>query len=254
MNKDTSQLTKKERKQLKKQKKLEQQKQEEQARSRNKMLTYGIIIASIAVILLFIYRSYVPIPAEEGQKSVDQVSATDWVKGNPEASVVLVEYSDFQCPACQAYAGLIQSANEEFGDDLAIVYRHFPLKQIHLQAELAARAAEAAGKQGKFWEMHDMLFDRQEDWADDRGAQKMFEEYADDLGLDVEMFSKDINSKEVKALVKADYQSGLGLQINSTPTFFLQGEQIENPRSNEVFLDMIRSELPATGSATPAEQ
>ncbi|MDP4009229.1 MAG: DsbA family protein, partial [bacterium] len=95
------------------------------------------------------------------REEAQMVRDTDQVKGSREARVVLVEYSDFQCPACQFYADWISQLAESFGEDIAIVYRHFPLRSIHQQAELAAVASEAASKQGMFWEYHDLLFERQ---------------------------------------------------------------------------------------------
>src|SRR4051812_30166051 len=92
---------------------------------------------------------------------IDKVNAVDYVKGNASSTVVLMEYSDFQCPACRAYLPLVRQVVQEYSSKIAFVYRDFPLTSIHFNAELAARAAEAARKQGKFWEMHDLLFEKQ---------------------------------------------------------------------------------------------
>ena len=166
------------------------------------------------------------------------ISSVDRVKGDGQASVILVEYSDFQCPACAAYHPLVKQLLEELGDRIQFAYRHFPLPQ-HQQAKLAAYAAEAAGKQGKFWEMHDLIFDGQKDWEGNRGAQEIFQTYAVSLGLNLEKFKEDLNSEELIDKVSNDYRSGLSSGVNSTPTFFLNGRQLQNPRSYEEFRNII---------------
>jgi len=174
---------------------------------------------------------------------VDAVVADDHTKGNLESPVVLVEYSDFQCPACGAYYPLVHQITDEFGDKITFAYRHFPLAQIHPNAELAARASEAAEIQGKFWEMHDMLFEHQRDWSDSRDAETIFASYAEELGLDKAKFLEDIDSSDVKARVRRDMESGNSMRIPGTPTFFLDGVQIQNPRSYDEFRALINSEI-----------
>ena len=131
----------------------------------------------------------------------------------------------------------------EFGDRITFVYRHFPLTSIHQNAEFAARAAEAAGKQGEFWEMHDLLFEKQDEWAKVVNVSPVFESYADLLGLDLEKFKLDWQSKEVKNLVKAERTHALKVGLQGTPTFFLNGKQIQNPTSLEAFRLIIKSAL-----------
>lgn len=171
------------------------------------------------------------------------LASDDWMRGNENAKAVLIEYSDFQCPACGSYYPLVKALHEEFGDSLLVVYRHFPLSQIHENAEPAARAAEAAGTQGKFWEMHDLLFERQKEWSGDWNAAGAFAAYAGALGLDTGRFINDFNSQEVKAEVARDYESGFRAGIAGTPTFFLNGKKIQNPRSYEEFKKVISESL-----------
>jgi protein-disulfide isomerase len=166
------------------------------------------------------------------------ISNSDWVKGARNAKVILLEYSDFQCPACALYAPVLNELEEEFRDKIALVYRHFPLKMIHKDAELAARAAEAAGRQNKFWAMHDMIFNNQDEWAAGGEAKDFFIKYAQALNLNVEQFKNDINSKQVKDEVNDDYQSGLSAGINYTPAFFLNGKKI-TPKNYEDFRKII---------------
>jgi protein-disulfide isomerase len=187
------------------------------------------------------------------QWPVAEATDKDWVKGNPDAEVVIVEYADLQCPACKLYSSVMSDLAVKYASEAAFVYRHFPLKQIHLQAVTAAHAAEAAGLQGKFWEMHDKLFETQELWSNNRGAKNMFADYAGELGLDVERFKRDMNSKEVRAKVEAHYLNGLENRLNSTPSFFINGERIENPQGLEAFSQLIDQKLieaTASGNAT----
>ena len=167
------------------------------------------------------------------------VIESDWIKGNKESKVIITEYSDFQCPACASYYGLVKQLHKDFGDRIAFVYRHCPLRQIHANAEIAALSAEAAGKQGKFWEMHDMIFENQKNWEGDKNAGEIFIKYAEEVGLNIEQFKQDLDSKEVKDKVEADYQSGVKAGVNHTPTFFVNGGEIQNPRSYEEFKNII---------------
>lgn len=162
----------------------------------------------------------------------------EWTRGTG-SKVELVEYSDFQCPACRSYEGMLRQLITERGSMLKFTYRHFPLFQIHNNADITARAAEAAGKQGKFWEMHDLLFDRQTDWAEKLNSESLMKEYAKELGLNEAQFASDLDSDFVKEVVAADYARGMQLGINATPTFFVNGVKIQNPRSYQEFLAII---------------
>jgi protein-disulfide isomerase len=106
------------------------------------------------------------VPSTEGNATIPNIVAQDdWVKGNKDSKVIVVEYSDFQCPACAAYFPMVEQVMDEYKDKVAFVYRHFPLTSIHPHAEPMARAAEAAGKQGKFWEMYELIFKNQNAWS-----------------------------------------------------------------------------------------
>jgi protein-disulfide isomerase len=180
-------------------------------------------------------------PSDQTVLLTNSVSDSDWIKGKRDAKVVLVEYSDFQCPACAAYAPIVNRITEEFGDRIAFVYRHFPLS-YHQQAELAARVAEAAGKQGKFWEMSDLIFVNQKDWAEKSNARETFISYAQLLNLDMNQFGTDLDSTAVKKEVENDYLSGTAI-IDSTPTFFLNGEKVQNPQGYDALREIILQKL-----------
>lgn len=173
------------------------------------------------------------------------VSDKDVFKGAKDAPVVLVEYSDFQCPACAVYYPLVKKLSEEFGTALQVVYRQFPLNAIHTNADAAARAAEAANLQGKFWELHDMIFEHQSEWANSKDAAALFGQYAFSLGLNQEQFLKDMESQQVKDKVSRDLKSGWDSQVQGTPTFFLQGKKIANPSSYDAFRQLILNAKPS---------
>lgn len=166
--------------------------------------------------------------------SVNEVSSFDWAKGNKDAAVTLIEYSDFQCPACRSAFPQIENIVGEFGEKMQFVYRHYPISQIHKNAEPAARAAEAAGKQGKFWSMYEKLFERQNDWKEENDVESIFADYATELNLNVDQFRADYNSRELKDRVKNDYDSGTRAGVNSTPTFFLNGQKIKIKNYDEL--------------------
>ena len=177
---------------------------------------------------------------------LDQNTNGEWTKGNPNASLTLVEYSDFQCPACGTYYPIVKQLMGEFGDRVKLVYRHFPLRQVHESADLAARAAEAAGVQGKFWEMHDTLFENQKRWTlIPFAAETAILNYAKSLGLTINQFKNDLNSPETETKVENNYQSGISAGVNHTPTFFINGKEIQNPQSYDEFRNTIIKTLGA---------
>ena len=171
------------------------------------------------------------------------VHPLDNIKGNASSTVVVMEYSDFQCPACRSYYPMMKELMVEFGDRVTFVYRHFPLIGIHPNAEFAARAAEAAGKQGKFWEMHDLLFEKQDEWAKAPDVESKFESYATLLNISIEQFKTDWVSKEVKDFVKTQRMHAIKSGLQGTPSFFINGKQIQNPASVQAFKILINEAL-----------
>jgi protein-disulfide isomerase len=150
------------------------------------------------------------------------VSNDDHTQGNPSAIIELVEYGDFQCSFCGGAYPIVKSIQEKFRDDIKFVFRHFPLAKIHPHAELAAIAAEAAGKQGKFWAMHDMLFANQNELH-----LSALRAYAGSIELDLLRFEKDIDDEKLWQKVENDFLSGMRSGVSGTPTFFVNGERYD---------------------------
>lgn len=208
--------------------------------SRNRWFFRGSIVLVVLLALLGIYK--VATYDSTGGLSVATVDAGDWTKGTP-GKPVLIEYSDFQCPACGAYYPIVKAVASEFSGRVQFVYRHFPLSTIHKNALAGSYAAEAAGKQGKFWEMHDKLFERQKEWSVGEAPNVLLEKYAQELGLDLEKFKQDRDSTEVRDRVAASYSSGEAAGVQGTPTFFFNGKRIQSPGSYEAFRAVLQYQL-----------
>lgn len=161
------------------------------------------------------------------------------VRGAASASVTLAEFGDFQCPTCAAFHPVLQALLERFPDDLQIEFHHMPLVSIHPNAMPGALAAEAAGMQGKFWEMNDLLFENQSAWSTLRNPEAAFVAYAERLALDVDQFERDMRSDEVEARVLADARRATELGLMGTPSFFVNGRQIPLPSSYGDFERLI---------------
>ncbi|MFQ5587746.1 MAG: DsbA family protein [Nitrospiria bacterium] len=219
-------------------------------RSGRARLWVSVVLGLVFVVWGIVYFASPPKTisgSNVGENRADiPVTQDDWMKGSPAAKVTLVEYSDFQCPACGSYFSIVKRLHREFKDELRFVYRHFPLAHIHSNANLAARATEAAGKQGRFWEMHDMLFEHQTAWSSLGNAEHLFLDYAKKIDLDLALFREDLDSKAVRRAVDGDAQSGQDLNVNGTPTFFLNGVKIQNPRNYEQFKRLIQKAIDRT--------
>lgn len=175
-----------------------------------------------------------------------EAQLSNHVTGATDSKVTLIEYGDFQCPACKSYHPLLQQLKAEYGDRVTFQFRHFPLTQIHPNAFIGSRAAEAAGKQDKFFEMHDLLFENQEAWSTASNPATVLEGYAQQLGLNVDQFKTDMNSAGVAATINADAKAAQAAGGNSTPTFVLNDTKIENPQSLDEFKKLLDDELAKT--------
>lgn len=199
----------------------------------------GIIVVSVIGAAVWGLRT-----SDNQDKPVNiEITSKDNIKGSEDKKVTIVNYSDLQCPACKSYEPIINEVIDLYGDKITFVYRHFPLKQIHPNAEMAAKVAESAAKQDKFWEMKEILFDKQSEWADEEDPKELFKKYAETLELDISKFEEDLNSEEVKNKVDSDNNSALAMGLRGTPTFIINGKIIESPQSVEAFKSIIDAEL-----------
>lgn len=198
--------------------------------------TFWAVIAAIIIIfggVVFFNKHQATTPTSGATK------ATNHVMGSAKSGVTLVEYGDFECPFCGEYYPLVKQVTEKYKDQIQFQFRNLPLLQIHRNAFAAARAAEAANKQGKFWEMYDMLYQTQKSWSESDKASKQFELYAAQLGLNVQQFKKDAASAEVNDLINADIaEFKKTKETMSTPTFLLDGKKIQ-PKSVDEFSKLI---------------
>ena len=147
------------------------------------------------------------------------------VRGPANAAVTLEEFGDFQCPPCGAVEGPLQQIERDYASSLRVIFRNFPFT-IHEHAHEAAYAAEAAGLQGRFWEMHDLLYREQSVWAKSSDVQSLFDAYAGMIGLNLERFKKDVSGEQVKAKVEGDRKRGEALGVRNTPTIFINDESV----------------------------
>ena len=207
---------------------------------KNKIWILGLALAIGSVLVLF---GVGRVSTEKGLALIESAYSGGWSKGEKSAKAVLVEYSDFQCPACRLYYPIVEQLVKDCDGELDLIYRHFPLAQIHRNALPAALAAEAAGTQGKFWEMHNLLFDNQDIWKDLADPKSAFEAYANTIGLDIVKFRADISSEKVMDSVKESYKSGLKMGLQGTPTFFLNGDRIDNPKNYDEFKNIIQKAI-----------
>ncbi|MBT4936879.1 thioredoxin domain-containing protein, partial [Candidatus Peregrinibacteria bacterium] len=217
------------------------EKKSQMQKSEKMSLVYKILGGVVAIVALFWLFNFVGTSGSSDPLLVTQISESDHVKGNRDAKVVLIEYSDFQCPACGHYYEIVKDIEKEYGKDIAIVYRHFPLMSIHPYAETAARASEVAAKHGKFWKMHDELFENQNAWSKGN-IEEFFKSYAKKIGLDEELFMTELSSGDVKSIVRNHYRSAMRESLNSTPSFFLNGKKLPS-LSPEDMKKLIESEI-----------
>lgn len=173
------------------------------------------------------------------------VQPTNHVRGEGKKGVTLTEYGDFQCPACGQYFPIVEQVYEKYKSDITFQFRHFPLRQIHPHAVLAHRYAEAAGNQGKFWEMYTLLYQNQSSWTSLSSVDSTFRSFAESLNLDMAKLDADVKSETTNAVINADVSEGQRLGVNSTPTFFIDGKKIENPRDLESFYKVIDDAIAA---------
>ncbi len=207
---------------------------------KNTLIVLGITVVVLGILGFGIYEV---MQNQPGQKTVSQpVDASDHVLGNPAtAKITLVEYGDYQCPACGYFHPIVKKLMTEYQDRVLLAFRNFPLSQ-HPNAIPAANAAEAAAKQGKFWEMHDLIYEHQNDWSEQGTAADLFRQYAQQLQLNMSQYDKDVASGDVSSRIQHDLQTGRDSSVDSTPSFFLNGIYIQ-PNGYDEFKQLLDGAL-----------
>jgi protein-disulfide isomerase len=156
--------------------------------------------------------------------------------GDANSAVKIIEFGDFQCPACAAAAPIVEKVIADNRDKVVFTFRHYPLP-VHNNAVVSSQAAEAAGMQGKFMDMYKLLYERQKDWASSKNPEEVFEKYAEEIGLDAVKYKEDF--KNSIGVVNKDYDKGNKLGVNSTPTFFINNQKYVGVLSEEKFRQLI---------------
>jgi protein-disulfide isomerase len=160
----------------------------------------------------------------------------DHTKGSDTKEILFIEYGDFQCPSCGGAHPQVNALMEEYGDKITFVFRNFPLTAIHPNARAASAVAEAAGLQGKYWEMHDMLYSKQNEWSglDPSQRTSIFNNFATLLSLDMDKFTADLASKEVNQKISFDLALGKKAAVSATPSFFLNGTKLDETTASGI--------------------
>lgn len=188
----------------------------------------GVVI--IGGLLLAVFAN--PQPIEPGKVVDNQalIRENSYMTKASTAKVNIVEFGDYQCPACGAAHPNLKKIIEDYKDnpDVNFVFRNFPLDTIHPNAHISSEAAEAAGAQGKYWEMHDLLYQRQSEWEASPSPVDIFARYAAEIGLDVEKFKSEVSSRKYAEVIRADQSDGEAAGVNSTPTIFINGEKSDS--------------------------
>jgi protein-disulfide isomerase len=236
-------LTKKEKKELRKQ---EWQEKAELEKRNAKIKKYGIWAAAVIIIIAVVggLLAVVNSPSSTSNTvTVAPVTSRDITNGDKNAKLTLIEYADFQCPACGAYHPLIDQLLKDYNGKIFYIYRMFPLVNLHPNAFVAAQAGYAAWKQGKFFQMDDLLYNNQDAWAGVSDPRSIFVSYAKQLKMNVSLFETDMNSNAAKTYVQDSENEAMSEGINATPTFILNGVEIQNPNSYSDFKKLIDTQL-----------
>ena len=216
-------------------------------RVENKQNKVKWILIAGGSLLFLAFFGFLVILAKQNNTKSEAVSLSDagWSKGAVGSKITLVEFADFQCPACRAYHPIVREVMSAYDGELKLIFKHFPLTSIHPNAFAAAKAAEAAGAQGKFFEYHDILYGKQDEWAGlpQLAVWDKFISYAVQLSLSEEKFKTDFENIEFENKIREQQDEGIASGVSSTPTFFLNGKIIKNPRSTDEFKKLVDKEL-----------
>lgn len=196
----------------------------------------GTLFIVVAVAFVFTNRANAPVAPSDQATVLGEARNS---KGKSDAEITVVEFSDFQCPACRAVQPLLKEIEQSRGESVRLVYRHFPLRSIHPNAVSAAKAAEAAANQEKFWEYHDLLFEKQSEWEKENAPRERFISYAKDLGLDVDRFAKDFDGEEILKRIEEDERDGNTLSISGTPSVYVNNRKTDIRNLSSVIEELI---------------
>ncbi|HVC36422.1 MAG TPA: thioredoxin domain-containing protein [Candidatus Dormibacteraeota bacterium] len=201
---------------------------------------WGAIIVVLAILIgVFSLTHQKPVSSNTNSQP------TQHIEGQGKKGVTLIEYGDYQCPYCEEYYSTVKQVEQQNDQNIFFQFRNFPLTSIHQNAFAGARAAEAAALQGKFWQMHDALYDVSiwQQWTVAADPTAIFDQLAQQLGLNVTQFKQDYGSDKVNSLINADMAAGNKLGINGTPSFFLDGKQIQVANDPAAFQKLIDAEI-----------
>lgn len=215
----------------------------------------GILVLIVGVFGLMVFSGN-----KKNDSNKIDVTPTNNVIGGGNKKVTLTEYGDFQCPVCYRYHEAITQVREKYKDDIVFQFRNFPIVSAHKNAMAAHKAAFAAGVQGKFWEMFELIYSRNPLWSESSDPVTIFNGYAKELGLDEAKFKTDYSSQSTNDTILADVAEGQKQGVSGTPTFFINGKKIDNPNNTledfSVVLDKAIAEANPTATApeeVPAE-
>lgn len=210
---------------------------------------FWIIIIAVVVALFGIFY----FTGSSKNSSSNSTNATQHIEGLGQDGITLVEYGDYQCPYCGQYYSTLKQVQAMFNTQMTFQFRNFPLTSIHQNAFAGARAAEAAGLMGQYWQMHDLLYNQNQEyygsnasiptWIGSSSPQTVFDQDAASLGLNVAKFNQFYASIQVNNLINADMTAGNNLNVNATPTFILDGKQIQVNNSVTDFKTAINNEI-----------
>ena len=214
----------------KQRKEAKQKAADQKAQFRKAASRVGLFVVAPVLALFVLY-----VVLSQGQVySPVEVAPNDHIRGEPQAPVSIVVYADFQCPACATENQTMARILPSISDSAHLIFRHYPITSTHPHSWTASLYAEAAGKQGMFWEMHDYLFAAQPNWAVLSEVEEEFETYAAQLGLDIDQLRRDIEDEEVIQKVRNDQRGGTAAGVRSTPTMFINGRIVGNPSAQRI--------------------
>lgn len=215
------------------------------------------IIAAVVLIFVGIYMINSN-KSDSGNKTSSTSAATNHTLGKGTSGVTLQEFGDFQCPYCGDYHATIKQVLAKYGDTIKFQFSNFPITSAHQNAFAAARAAEAAGLQNKYWEMHDLLYETQSQWSSASDPTPYFEQFAKQIGLNEAQFKKDYGSAKVNDAINADMAKANKLNVTGTPSFFINGKSVQISNTVDSFVKVIDEAIVknagSNGSTTPAKQ